>query len=182
MPDSLDELLVRVRAGCPEAIRELVDHYGDLIRKVIRRHLNAHVRATHDPDDLLQSVWMEFFSHALAPDQFSTPEHLYAFLKGICLHKINQTHRKQLETQKRDRKRHVELPDIPQRDDGPERLAEAADQWEAFLHELTPLWRRGVTMLRDGYSHREVADTLGVSERSLARCLARIRRDNLRPV
>ena len=182
MPDSLAEFLVRVRAGCPEAIRELVDRYSDLIRKVIRQHLNAHLRATHEPDDLLQAVWLDFFSRAVAEHRFSTPEHLYAFLKGMCLHQIHRVHREQLETQKRDRKRHVELPDLPQPDDGPERLAEAADQWEAFLHELTPQWRRGVTMLRDGYSHREVADSLGVSERSLARCLARIRRANLRPV
>ena len=182
MPETLAEFLVRVRAGCPEAIRELIDRYDDLIRKVIRQHLNARLRAIHEPDDLLQSVWMDFFARVLAEHHFATPEHLYAFLKGMCLHKIDQAHRQQLETQKRDRNRLVELPDLPQQDDGPERLAEAADQWEAFLHELTPQWRRGVTMLRDGYSHREVADALGVCERSLARCLARIRRENLRPV
>ena len=181
MPITLIDILVRVRAGCPEAIRQLVDCYGNLLREVIRRHLNARLRATHEPDDLLQEVWMDFFSHALLEHQFSTPGHLYAFLEGMSLRKINQVHRRHLETQKRDRKRCAELPDIPYEQHGPERLAEAADQWQAFLQKMPPQWQRGVIMLRDGYSHREVAELLGVSERTLARHLAHVRRYNFRP-
>ena len=60
-------------------------------------------------------------------------------------------------------------------------LAEAADQWQAFLQKMPPQWQRGVIMLRDGYSHREVAELLGVSERTLARHLAHVRRYNFRP-
>ena len=177
MHAELSDLLRRARAGCPDAARLLVERYSTPLRRAVEQRLLYRLRSTHDPDDVLQSAWKDFFSHSLAEHQFDTPERLIRFLLGVCRNKVLLLHRRQLDTLKRTRKRQEKLPaDLAAKQPGPELIAEADDRFEALLAGLPPRWRVGMTMLRDGHSHREAAEAVGVCERTLARFLVHARR------
>jgi RNA polymerase sigma factor (sigma-70 family) len=181
-PHELADLLQRARAGCPEAVQLLVERYSDPIRLVIRRHLHTRLRPAFDSVDFLQSVWTDFFARSLQEHDFESPDKLYAFLRRVCLNKVNEAHRKQLDTQKRDRNRETSIPpDIVDHHPAPEHLAAVSDQWQSLLQTIPPRWRQALTMLRDGCSHREVAGVLGISERTLGRILARARQTPAAP-
>lgn len=76
MPDEISfrELLRRVRAGDPEAERELARQYEPHIRRVANRPLNdLNLRNLLDSMDICQSVLAEFFLRA-ADGQFELTE------------------------------------------------------------------------------------------------------------
>lgn len=76
MPDetSFRDLLRRVRAGDPEATRELAQRYEPDIRRAANRPLNdLHLRNLLDSMDICQAVLAEFFVRA-ADGQFELTE------------------------------------------------------------------------------------------------------------
>jgi RNA polymerase sigma factor (sigma-70 family) len=180
-------LMQRVRSGCPKAAQELFDLYGAKVSIMVRRVLDRRLRRRYDSDDFAQSVWLSFFRTAPGKYTFTTPQALIAFLSRIAYHKVLDTNRRQLETQKQALGREVRLEPgprgsaegldrLPARVPTPSQVAMAAERWENMLAGQPPEYQQAMDLLRQGHSQVEVAARLGMNPRLLQRILERLRR------
>ena len=64
--DESIELLDRVRQGDEQAATELFDRYVERLIRLAQSRLSAKLRRRVDAEDVVQSVYRSFFSHALA--------------------------------------------------------------------------------------------------------------------
>jgi RNA polymerase sigma factor (sigma-70 family) len=177
------ELMQRVRAGSPEAIRELVERYGKEIQLFIRRRLNPRLRPQFDSLDFTQDAWVSFFH--LPPERytFETPRELYFFLTRLARRKLIDIYRRRY-AQKRNR--HQTEPLRPQTDDDagnepagrqptPSQVVVAEEQMDLLARDIPPMYRRALEMLREGHSHVEVARFLNVPASTIKGVLQRLR-------
>jgi RNA polymerase sigma factor (sigma-70 family) len=177
------ELMQRVRSGCPEAAREVVERYGEKIQRFVRRHLSEHLRSQFDSLDFTQDAWASFFQLPAECYTFQTPRELYYFLTRLARHKLIDLYRRR-HAQKREG--YDTVPLRPQTDDDkgnepaarqptPSQIAVAEDQWDHMLQQIPPEVRHTLVMLRQGHSHEEVAACLGVRTSTLQSVLRRLR-------
>jgi len=173
------DLILRVHAGSEEATRELLQTYGDHIRRVVRRRLVGRLRRRFDVTDFEQSVWAAFFTRW---DSFDRPEHLVAFLVATARKKVATANRRHVRAQKRavgnerslDGSAAAEVLLVPDGLPTPSQVAMGREKWDQ-IQECTP--RRGhpiLEMLRQGATHQEIASRLGVTKKTVQRLLRRL--------
>ena len=173
----------RLRQGDNEAARQLVDEYGPAIMTVIRRKLNPTIRSKYDSNDFLQNVWREFFDRAVREQTFETAEQLMAFLVTLARNLVLGTVRQRLDRQKCDVRREESLEVVAasrkrhpaDRASGPLLLVLAQDEWEHLLRDQPDHHRRILVLLRQGYTHLDVARELRINERTVRRVVAVVR-------
>jgi RNA polymerase sigma factor (sigma-70 family) len=131
-------------------------------------------------------VWASFFQ--IPPEQytFATPDDLIAFLSRIALNKVVDETRKRLQTHKRDvnREQSLDVPppaegeefpaDPPGRQPTPSQIAIAEEHWVQMLEGQGPRDRRVLELLRQGYTHREIADKVGTHPKVIQRLLKKL--------
>jgi RNA polymerase sigma factor (sigma-70 family) len=136
-----------------------------------------------DSGDIVQVAWMRFFEDFLPARHFDTSAHLLAFVCGLAYREGQEAHRHYLDCDKRDARREQSLGDVlgrgaepagPGAD--PSLVAMARDEWEALLSRLPADERAVLELLREGYDCGEVAQRLGVCDRTVRRSLERARR------
>lgn len=188
-PSDFAQLMERVRAGCPEAARDLFERYGQTIQFVVRKRLSQRLRAQFDSLDFTQDAWASFFR--IAPEQytFRTPEELVRFLTRVACFKVIDAYRRQ----QAPRRNGNEVSFLEARADGsrppepaarqptPSQVAIAEEQWERLLQDKPPKVRRALEMLRDGHSHREIAECLGVPVKMVQRVVQALKRERKTP-
>lgn len=179
--DFLD-LFQRCRAGSEDAARELFDRYRPHVLRVIRRRLHSSLRAKFDSIDFTQDVWASFFAMLGEPLSFESPAALVAYLAKIAEHKVVETFRQHMQTQKFDITRERSLHDDAERvgqiatcQPRPSELVIAEEKWQELLRDQPDYCRQILVMLRDGYTQREIAEHLHVNERTVRRLLKRLR-------
>jgi RNA polymerase sigma-70 factor (ECF subfamily) len=180
--DEFDALLQRARAGCPDAARQLYDQYADHLRRIIRRRLSGPLRRVFDSTDFLQETWKDFYAKAL-DKRFACPGQLLAFLASMAEVRLLQAQRRYLDSAKRDLRRQQPLEDSDaDREQGPvthqqtpDQIASARDECDHLLHGLAPEYQQALLMLRDGYTYQEIAELLGLNEKTVRRLLERLR-------
>jgi RNA polymerase sigma-70 factor (ECF subfamily) len=106
--DSLGDLIPRLRAGDPEAAREVVRRYEPVIRARLRiwlRMQDPRLRHVFDSMDVCQSVLASFFVRAASGQyDLEQPEQLLGLLVTMARHKLShQVHKQQ--AQRRDVRR-----------------------------------------------------------------------------
>ena len=87
MPERDDDfcnLMRRLGEGSQEAAWELVDRYGEDIRRTVRRVLCIKLRPKFDSLDFVQLVWNSFFRARANFDRFHRPEELAAYLAAMA--------------------------------------------------------------------------------------------------
>jgi RNA polymerase sigma factor (sigma-70 family) len=187
-PTAFQELMERVRAGCPEAARTLFERYGDHIRRVVRRKLHQRLRTQYDSLDFQQAVWASFFTGEPVHQLFATPEELVAFLTKMAYNKVVDAFRKRMQTTRYDLSRTVSLeepahagPDAPTLagtvaapQPTPSQVAIANERWELLNQKLPPQQRRVLDLLRRGYTHAEIAAQAGLHPKVIQRLLRRL--------
>jgi RNA polymerase sigma factor (sigma-70 family) len=190
--NEFEVLMERVRAGQPDAARELFDRYNGHVRLVVRRALQRRLRSQYDSMDFTQSVWACFFQVPADRFSFNSPEALVAFLSRVAYNKVVDTTRHRLNTRKNGLAHEQPLNDLlsegPEVDPGPDltnevparvptpsQVAIAAERWEGMLKGQPPEYQRALHMLRQGHSHREVADVLHIHPKMLQRILQQLR-------
>lgn len=177
------ELMQRVRSGCPEAAREVVEKYGQQIQQFIRRYLDPHLRSQFDSLDFTQDAWASFFHLPAERFTFQSPRELYFFLTRLARNKLIDIYRRR-HAQKREG--HDIEPIRPQTDDDrgnepaarqptPSQIAVAEERWDEILRDIPPEIRRALVMLRLGHSYAEIAADLGVPRSSLQTVLRRLK-------
>jgi DNA-directed RNA polymerase specialized sigma24 family protein len=183
--DEFQALMERVRAGCPDAAREMHDLYSDPIRRMVRRRLHQRMRSQYDSIDFLQDVWASFFHTSLEKCAFATPAALVAFLADLAQNKVVDEWRRRLRGQKynlngerslasprRDEKQ--ERLDPPQRGPTPSQVAIAKEHWERLVDGQPDPYRLMLDMLRQGHTHLEIAEKTGLHPKMIQRLLHKI--------
>jgi RNA polymerase sigma-70 factor (ECF subfamily) len=93
---TFQDLILRVRAGEPDAAVELVRRYEPVIRRAVRFRLaDAGLRSFLDSMDICQSVLASFFVRTAAGQyDIDTPEHLVKLLVSMARNKLTSEVRK----------------------------------------------------------------------------------------
>jgi DNA-directed RNA polymerase specialized sigma24 family protein len=88
--NSFAEMMARVRRSDPRAAHELLDRYGDQIRRVVRVRLtDPSLRRQMDSVDICQSVMADFFVRvALGQYELNTPEQLVKLLATMARNRL----------------------------------------------------------------------------------------------
>lgn len=175
-----EDLVRKVDLETDSAVEEFLREYGPLVFRIIRRRMARSAR--FDSADIAQAVWASFFGHREKLRQFETSEEMVQYLTGMALNKVRKVNRDNFLTQKRAVSR--ELP--PRTDEQtridephaggptPSQLAIADETWERLFADL-PIRQQHILHMRlEGYAQEEIAQSLGISVRTVARLLARI--------
>jgi len=185
MPDRCDEfldLMQRLRDGSEEAARELLDRYGEHILRVVRRRLSRQMRSKFDSIDFVQAVWASFFAEVPHQREFDRPDALIAFLVTLAQNKVVEAVRQRLQSQKYDVKRERALEDVEAdkeaglraREPSPSQAAVANEEWHRLLADLPERYQRMLVLLREGHTQKDIAQELGVNEKTVRRVLDRL--------
>jgi RNA polymerase sigma factor (sigma-70 family) len=174
--------LARIREGDEDAARELLRRYEAKVRLVVRRQLPRLLRSRFDSQDFVQSMWGSFFRRMrTSPSDLEDATSLTAVLVQAAKHKVIDEFRR-ASAPKRDMRREESIwdgaqpRDLTDDSDAPIEVAQASEAL-GRLRELVPEDRRTVLDLKtDGLSNREIAERVGLSERTVRRVIEDLRR------
>jgi len=180
--DSFRTLLAEVEAGSQEAILQLLELQGGAVLRVVRARLNRLLRREYDSQDFLQAVWASFFKNRDLCNRFETVDQLAAFLKTVAANKVKLECRRQLNTQKRDRRRErgaeswgvSSLDALKHRDPTPSAVVAARDQ----LGRFSPVEQQLLELRAGGSTHDEIAAALQLHPSTVRRILKRLQATN----
>ncbi|MBN2291192.1 MAG: sigma-70 family RNA polymerase sigma factor [Pirellulales bacterium] len=176
------ELMDQVSQGSEEAAWQLVDQYGERVRRAVRCLLNRRLRSKFDSMDFVQLVWSSLFRAKGDLDRFDRPEELAAFLMTMARNKVGMEVRRRMMTEKYNVNRETSL-------DGRERggqaelsgstpepidVAIARERWQGIVEERPEQHQQIVKLRLQGYTHRQIADEVGISERTVRRFLQKL--------
>jgi RNA polymerase sigma-70 factor (ECF subfamily) len=172
--DRWTEYLTAARAGCPDALGRLLEHYRPILLSLCVGVLAPDLRGKADESDLVQDSLLE------AQKDFPTfrgerPEELLAWLKRILSHNLANFRRHYLDAQGRNVRREVPLPAVGSdvlpgahiasdsaypdekvaRQEELQRLQSAIDELPEPVREVVMLRQR------DGLSFEEIGTRLG---------------------
>jgi RNA polymerase sigma-70 factor, ECF subfamily len=174
-----------------EAARRIWERYVHRLLALAGQDLGRSVQVRIGPEDVVQSAFGSYFRRR-AGYELADRDELWSLLVTITLNKVrnaNRHHRRQ----KRDVRRTQSIGEVgglegggcvfdPRRDKDPtpEEAAALAEEVNLRLHELEaagePDLRQIAQLKLEGYSNREIAESLGLVERSIERKLGRIRK------
>lgn len=168
------DLMQRLRDGSEEAARELAIEYGSHLRREIRQRMPGELRPKADSIDIEQQVWKSFFAEAKSLPELKNPAQLVRYLRTMARFKVADEGR-HLQTLKANVRREVPIDDTapevgPQpasRDPTPSAVAVFNEEWERLLHDQPPHVRRMLEMRLSGMTYREIAEAMGMSDRTV---------------
>jgi RNA polymerase sigma-70 factor (ECF subfamily) len=179
-PDQV--FLEQWRAGDENAARQLFDRYVGRLVALARRHISERLAGRVDAEDIVQSVFRTFFVR-VRDGQFRVegPDDLCKLLARITVHKtLRQVafHR---------RARRDKGMEVPQGDGGEamllavcsgeptaEEVVAFVDTLEHFVTRLGEEDRKILALRLEGHSNAEIAEQLGISDRTVRRFVKRI--------
>ena len=176
------DLMRRIRMGSEEAAWELVDRYGDEIRRAVRRLLNRKLRSKFDSLDFVQVVWASFFRARRQLERFDGPQALAAFLITMTRNKVVMETRRRLRTAKYNVNREFALDDaehqpaaeVPGEEPAPINVAIAREQLHRILANQPPHYRQIIQLRLEGYNLVDIANKLNLAESTVRRFLKRL--------
>jgi RNA polymerase sigma factor (sigma-70 family) len=181
LDDDFHALMQRVLAGSEEAAQELFDGYAPYLLRAIRRRLNGRIRSKFDTQDFAQDVWASFFAEAPNKRVFDTPDALVAFLTTLARNKVIDAVRQRTQTQKRDVNREQSIDSqrfdkeqLAANQATPSQIVMSQEEWRTFLGKQPPVYRRMFILLRAGKTTVEIAEELGVDQRTVRRVVERL--------
>src|SRR5437016_3740689 len=176
--NELSQLLNRVRRGQAGAAEELVSQYGPQVLRVVRRNLHRKLRSKFDSHDFVQAVWASFFAQVGYCGDCWQLQDVAAYLRAMAHHKtIDEVRR--LRTQKRDVQRETawdapalgNASEITSGEVGASEVAAAGEAWAQLTTGRSYRSIRVFELRRDGVTFLEIAERLGVNERTVRRIL-----------
>lgn len=143
-----------------EFIRNVIDRYSNTVFRVSYQY----VRDRHDAEDVMQEVFVALTNY-LRNDSFKSDEHVKAWLIRVAINKSINVAKSNSRRNKNETYDNREIRVNPQ-----------YDELEYILSQLTAIDRE-IIYLRyyEGYSAREIADFLGMTEQAVFKRLQRAR-------
>jgi RNA polymerase sigma factor (sigma-70 family) len=170
-------LLGQAQAGSDQAARDLVDRFGPFILRVIRNRLDERLRNVFDSADFSQAVWASFFALPTQKYHFQEPGDLIRFLEQVARNKVVDQVRRRLGTKAHPIRREIPLENsqnaiAPMATASQEAIAR--EQWRIALAKQ-PHHQEVLSCFRAGFSQKEIAERIGISERTVRRALRRLK-------
>lgn len=181
--DQFDVLMKRLRDGSQAAARELLEFYGDHVYRAVRRRLNRQMRAKFDSQDFVQAVWASFFADLNVISNFDRPESLIAFLARVASNKVIDECRRRMKAQKRDIERDQPIEDsefgtqsssLAAEQPTASEVAIAKEQWSRLVDGQPTHYRKILELRAEGSTYNEIAQSLGVNEKTVRRVIIRL--------
>lgn len=175
------DLTERLKAGSDQAFDEILDRFGPYVMRSVRRNLDRRLRTRFDSQDFAQAVWMTAHEHRDRLAECASPDSLMALLVTIAQRKVRFEFRRHLQAQKQDINRErsmqndsfvIPLPDHSA--DHPSQIVIAREQWNLMVDDEPDRYREIIELRRDGRTLEEIADEVGVNERTVRRVIQRI--------
>ena len=175
------QLLRAVAEGDESASESLVEEYGSHILRAVRRRMNRGIRDRFDSEDFAQAVWASFFGHLSVVSRFESEGELAGYLGRMASNKVIDAGRRQksrpesnsaeaaLPQVVKDNRRKVSQPT-------PSQFAVANEQWDQLTENEDDRHHQLLRLLRDGATHAEIAEKMGISDRHVRRILQRFYR------
>lgn len=180
--DDFTDLMERARSGDPAAVRDFLERFEQEVRIMVRARLPRKLRTRFDSGDFVQAVWQSFFADPdRTPPEFENEAHLRGFLDGVVRNKVGEQHRRLTRTAKHNLAREEPLyvargdrevlREVPSLDPSPSETAQARDRFEQLVAGFGPREIEVLTLRRQGLTHAEVAERMGLHERSVRRII-----------
>jgi RNA polymerase sigma factor (sigma-70 family) len=177
-------LMDGLNRGSQEAISILVNSYGRHVLRVVRRRLRHKLRSRFDSTDFAQEVWKSFFAIEPGKYAFQQPEELMHFLVNLAYKKVMVEFRRQVVAQKRTMNRVHSFDsatplageELVARGPTPSQVAVAKEQWQLLVQEKPDYQRRILMLLNQGSTHAEIAQQLGLNEKTVRRLVQRLQK------
>jgi RNA polymerase sigma factor (sigma-70 family) len=190
-PGSITFWLGQLKQGDPDAVQELWEGYFRRLVGLARNHLEGLPRALADEEDVALSAFHSFCRRAEEGrfPKLEDRDDLWKLLMVITCRKALQL-RAHEGRDKRDWRRVVSLHGSGQQQESKEPVrnrlisqepdpalaAEMAEQCSYLLQKLASAEQRTVALRKlEGYSNREIAESMGVVESTVERKLQAIR-------
>lgn len=183
--DDFCALMQRVCGGSEDAAWELVEQYGEAIRRAVRRALNKKLRPKFDSMDFVQMVWSSFFRVRDKLKRFRRPEELAAFLVTMARNKVAMEIRRRLLTKKYDLSREHSLDEPRMRKCGeiagrqplPAEVAIAREQLGRMVRGQPKHYRQIIQLRLQGCTYQDIAGSLHLAESTVRRFLKKLFRE-----
>jgi RNA polymerase sigma factor (sigma-70 family) len=180
--DDFTDLMERARSGDPEAVRDFLDRFEREVRVMVRSRLPRKLRPRFDSGDFVQAVWQSFFADGKGSGpEFENEAHLRGFLDAVVRNKVQAQHRRLTRTAKHNLAREEPLyvsrgdrevmREVASPDPSPSETAQAGDRLEQLMAGFGPREIEVLTLRRQGLTHAEVAERIGMNERSVRRII-----------
>ncbi len=149
---------------------------------MVRARLPRKLRPRFDSGDFVQAVWQSFFTDPdRTPPEFENEAHLRGFLNGVVRNKVHEQHRRLTRTAKHNLAREQPLyvargdrevlREVYSPDPSPSETAQAGDRLEQLTAGFGPREIEVLTLRRQGLTYVEVAERMGMNERSVRRII-----------
>ncbi len=180
--DNFTSLIRRVREGSEDAAWELVNQYGEAIRRAVRRALNERLRSKFDSLDFVQVVWNSLFRVRDKLDRFNRPEELTAYLVTMARNKVGMEVRHRLMTQRYnvgheeslDQLQAMGCMDVASPQPSPIDVAIARERWDRLLEGQPQHYRQIIQLRLQGHTFESIAHAVHLDERTVRRFLKRL--------
>jgi RNA polymerase sigma factor (sigma-70 family) len=181
--NEFQELMQRLRQGSDGAARELLHRYGPHIKHVVRQRLHRKLRPKFDSMDFTQAVWASFFSDQARLRSFDSPETLTKYLVALARNKVVEAVRQRVKTDKFNIARELPLERgrpgneavlIPAMQPTPSQFVMAEEEWNRLSKGQPPQKLQILNLLRQGYTHQEIAVKIGVNEKTIRRLVRQL--------
>ncbi|RPI88679.1 MAG: sigma-70 family RNA polymerase sigma factor [Planctomycetaceae bacterium] len=170
-------LLLRIRGGDEQAAVDLYERYAQRILGLVRNQMASHLRARHEPEDIVQSVFKSIF-RGIQSGVYSAPGSgsLWSLISVVAVHKVRKTATRQAAS-RRDDRRTTSLDGV---DDSQLLATHSPEMYELMIREILESLadpERQVVVLRlQGFTVEEVSDRVSLSRRSVERLLCSARK------
>ncbi|NLF07417.1 MAG: sigma-70 family RNA polymerase sigma factor [Pirellulaceae bacterium] len=183
--DCIFRSLIRsVREGSEDAAWELVEQYGESIRRAVRRALNERLRSQFDSMDFVQIVWNSLFKVRDQIDRFESPEDLTAYLIKMARNKVGIEKRRRLISNKYNLNHEQSLNQLQgsgctppaDRQPKPIDIAIAREKWDRILRDQPERYRKIIQLRLQGHTFESIAAAVQIDECTVRRFLKRLSR------
>jgi RNA polymerase sigma factor (sigma-70 family) len=179
------DLLARAQAGCPVAAQLFFNKYASMLLHAIRRRLkrSPEVRTVWDSDDFMQRTRAKLFKIDFDQKHFENPQALLAYLTRTAKNEVGQEGRKLsrqakmagFEGQAVKKVSADTLGEIADKAPDPAAEVETEELWQTVLDSFPPTGGKVAVLLRDGYTHDEIAKELNICDRIVRRVVAELK-------
>jgi RNA polymerase sigma factor (sigma-70 family) len=177
--NEFDTLMHSVCEGSEEAAWQIVDRYGDDIRRTVRRVMNYRLRSKFDSLDFVQLVWNSFFRVRDKCDRFHRPEELVAYLLTMARNKVGMEIRRRLASEKYNIRHeqsydHLRDDEMWSHEPAPLDVAVAKERWEKLIKDQPQHYQKIIHLRLQGHTFQDIGKAVHLDERTVRRFLSKL--------